>query len=553
VVPGNLGKIDHLVILMLENRSFDHMLGYLKLQGKRPEMEGLTGTEVNHDSNGVAVAVHPLATDGRPVPTFFANDPGHGMPDVLEQIAPDPITHITNGGFVTNFAKQLATEAEDLPPQWTTQRDISQIASGDSAFLSFRPVLPGKVFVHTSLSGGGQGSVANGLRAQLLLRRPGQLKPVANVTYPFSQKPPFQFSLTHDVTDAELAIPGDWTCEVLNWTNTPITFATDASFMVALHDTRGQEPAAAIMGYYDAGQVPVFDFLASEYAVCDRWHASLPTDTWPNRLYALSGTSRGVDTTPSGPGVPLHPPGYTFTTIFEFLQANGVDWRIFFSDLPFPLVFKTIAQKAEYTARMSSLSGFVSAAQTGDLPAVSWLEPTFSDVESAIGQPQEANDDHPPGDITRGQQLVQQIYNAVSAGPGWSKTLLLITYDEHGGFFDHVAPAPPPPDDDEAHRMYGVRVPAFVISAWGPRRLVSKDVFDHTSLLATTLRRFCVAAVASMGLRTQHANDVGRLLSSATFRAAPKMPPIAFANPPAAAAPLPDAFGVVLRKTLFGF
>jgi len=555
VVSGNLGKIDHLVVLMLENRSFDHMLGYLKLEGKRPELEGLTGSEVNRDANNVPIGVHPLATDGRPQPTYFANDPGHGWDDVVEQLKPDSVTGHSNGGFVKNFTKQLANQAKDLPPQWTTLHDVTLIDSQDSTFVAFRPVLPGKVLIHSVLDRHGTHS-ESGLLAQLILRRPGQSTPVATVKLPLSTtSDPPSLGLSHDVTDAELATPGNWTCEVVNGVMQAVTFTTDVSFMVALHDTRGQEAPAAIMGYYDAAQLPAYDLLAAEFAVCDHWFASLPTDTWPNRLYALAGTALGIDNTPSGAGVPDKPPGYTFSSIFEILQKRQIDWKIFFSDLPFPLVFKELAQHAEYTARMQPLSNFLLAAETGDLPAVAWLEPAFLDAEQAIARDDFANDDHPPGDVARGQQLVQQVFDALSRGPAWAKTLLMITYDEHGGFYDHFPPpnSPPPPDDDKHHAVYGVRVPAFVISPWVMRGSVSTKVFDHTSLLATILRRFCAGSVPSMGQRTNHAQDVGSLLSSTTPRVAPTMAPVPSPVADASTITAADGFGTVLRKTLLGF
>ena len=154
----------------------------------------------------------------------------------------------------------------------------------------------------------------------------------------------------------------------------------------------------------------------------------------------------------------------------------------------------------------------------------------------------------------------------LSSSPAWTKTLFIITYDEHGGFFDHVVPpglsadettpAPDPlapMDDDPRHRRYGVRVPAFVISPWVPQGFVSGQTYDHTSVLSTALRRFCPDAAASMGQRVAHANDLGAVLSRETPRG--DVPPMPAVQPPAAgAAPvrLPDSFGEVLRAAIFG-
>jgi phospholipase C len=316
------------------------------------------------------------------------------------------------------------------------------------------------------------------------------------------------------------------------------------------------------MGYHTAAHVPTYDFLAREFMVCDRWFAAIPTDTWPNRLYLLTGGAGTLRTTPTDASVTANPPGFSMKTIFEVLQARSVDWKVFFSDLPFSLIFKQLAQDATYTARMRVVSEFLDGAKTGDLPAVSWIDPNFSDVPDGEAN---ANDDTPPGDITPGQAFVGQIYNALAASPAWSKTLLVVLYDEHGGFYDHVTPPgtpasaglPPasggPPDDDPTMARYGVRVPAFIISPWVAPQSVSSVIHDHTSLLRTILLRFCAdGGVPSMGARTDHANELSPLLSGTSPRAGAVAPPINVSVPPAAAISV-DAFGNVLRKTLMGF
>src|SRR5262249_17930314 len=160
------------------------------------------------------------------------------------------------------------------------------------------------------------------------------------------------------------------------------------------------------------------------------------------------------------------------------------DWSIFFSNLPFALIFKRLAQDAQFTRRMRGLVEFLLRVRSGDLPSVSWIDPNFTDVQQVTQQLDKANDDHPAGDVVRGQRLVHALYNALAASPAWPKTLLLITYDEHGGFYDHVRPPGTPPlpqpsdapDDDDGFHRYGVRVPTFVVSPWVPRGSVSNDV-----------------------------------------------------------------------------
>ena len=103
----------------------------------------------------------------------------------------------------------------------------------------------------------------------------------------------------------------------------------------------------------------------------------------------------------------------------------------------------------------------------------------------------QSNDDHPPSDVQDGQELVFLVYNALASGKNWDKTLLLIVYDEHGGFYDHVSPPQAPDDDPATFGRYGVRVPAIVVSPWVAPRSVCKALFDHTSIIHTILARFC--------------------------------------------------------------
>ena len=588
VMTGNLGKVDHVVVLMMENRSFDQMLGYLSLEKGRTDVDGLRVGDHNKDASGNVYPVHPFgATETR-----FRVDPGHGAPDADEQLSGDTLTKApdvpappgagapavlqSNAGFVRNFAEQIAKE-ETLSPQ----HDSAQIVQGGTRRIPFRPLGPGIIAVRSEVNPR-PARAESGFLGQLTLRRPGGA-PVA---------PPVRvaigatfLSLSYTLTAADLATVDDWTCEVANESDDLVTFTTDIINSRGPRDIDETEPVGAIMGYHNDAHLAAYDLLAREYAICDRWFSSVATDTWPNRLYAMSGGSGGSTTTPSPDDVAANPPGYTLKTIFEVLQEHAVDWMIYFSDLPFALIIRKLAQDAAFTARMRSLSDFLQRAQTGDLPSVTWLDPNYGDVPDNDDL---ASDDHPPyGDVVRGQQLIAQVYNALAQSPAWSKTLLLITYDEHGGFYDHVLPpgTPPrtdgPPDDVPALQRYGLRVPAFVVSSWVARGTVSTATYDHTSLLRTILLRFCATTlvteptraaapvriggpggpagpvgprVPSMGARTDHANDVGALLSADVPRTqVSTVPPI---PPPADArrAPfIPTAFGAVLRRALLGF
>jgi phospholipase C len=165
---------------------------------------------------------------------------------------------------------------------------------------------------------------------------------------------------------------------------------------------------------------------------------------------------------------------------------------------------------------------FLTHAAKGKLGAVSWIDPNFADFR----EPNVAsNDDHPPSDVVAGQELVLKLYNAVVNSPKWKKILLIITYDEHGGFFDHVSP-PAAQDDNREFRQYGVRVPALIISPWVEQGTVAKTLFDHTSIIKTILLRFCQKAdgtIPDMGARVTAANHLGGLLTRTSPRPAPQL------------------------------
>jgi phospholipase C len=274
-------------------------------------------------------------------------------------------------------------------------------------------------------------------------------------------------------------------------------------------------PAAAdpvvVMGYYDGQQLPVYDYLARRFCVCDRWFCSVKGATFPNRLYAVAGRSAGSRDNAS-------PPVYHLPSFVRKLDAAGASWRWYTHEL-FATIWsvdrdylpRSLDNVRPFSSPFSS-EDFFSAAKSGSLPDVSWIDPNFVDVGGAAG----SNDDHPPSDVRAGQELVLRVLNALARGPGWERTLLVITYDEHGGFFDHVPP-PEAEDDDprpEFH-SYGPRVPAIVVSP-RVRPGVSHELFDHTSIIKTCLARFCrneSGLVPDMGARVNAANHLGLLLA----------------------------------------
>jgi hypothetical protein len=160
-------------------------------------------------------------------------------------------------------------------------------------------------------------------------------------------------------------------------------------------------------------------------------------------------------------------------------------------------------------------ANFVASALAGDLPSVTFIDPDFIDFPPGF-------DDDAPADIARGQHFIGTIANALIQGPLWSRTLFIITYDEHGGFYDHVPPPAAIPVSAIDH--YGVRVPAFVVSPWVTRSAVSGVVFDHTSIAKTITRRFMSAYPLDMGERMAKANDLSSVLRKSARQDRPQIP-----------------------------
>lgn len=268
-------------------------------------------------------------------------------------------------------------------------------------------------------------------------------------------------------------------------TETPLAnqHATMNGFLISYQRTKPANPNE-IMECYTPDQLPVISTLAREFAISDAWYASVPTQTWPNRAYFHLGTSRGKIN-----NYPYDPFDYDVPTIFNVLEQQKISWAVYNDSifesatrLQFPQLWDLLLEP-----RFQNLSTFEEDARNGRLPAYSFLEPSF------IVDP---NDAHPPHDLLLAEQLVWRVWNAVSTGAHWDSTLLVITFDEHGGCIDHQ---PPPenavaPDDQLAanafaFNRYGVRIPTIAISPWIEAGTVFRSPtdapYDHTSVLAT--------------------------------------------------------------------
>jgi phospholipase C len=355
-----LDHIEHVVVLMLENRSFDSMLGML--YPKSPGFDGLTGTEFNLDAAGNPVPVWNSPGTDRQTLSIPDPDPGELFTDINTQLfeaklAPWPAKVPSMGGFARNYATQTDQVGGNYAPK-------------------------------------------------------------------------------------------------------------------------------NVMHYFTPEQVPVISRLARQFAVCDRWFASAPCQTWPNRFFVHTGTADRHENND-----PPHLPDVD--TIFNRFELASESWKIYFHDIA---QSKTLTRLWLLRDNFHFYEQFQLDAKNGTLPAYSFIEPRyFSDLALP-------NDQHPPHVVTLGEQLIADVYNQVRNGPAWTKTLLVITYDEHGGCYDHVPPpaAVPPetPEDGQTFKFdrYGVRVPAVIISPFvrqGTALRPPGDVpFDHTSILKTLRTRF---------------------------------------------------------------
>lgn len=286
----------------------------------------------------------------------------------------------------------------------------------------------------------------------------------------------------------------------------------------------------AVMHYFTPDQVPVISTLARAFAVSDRWHASAPCQTWPNRFFAHTGTANGYVN-----NAPTHFP-YEMETVFNRMDSVGQSWRVYFHDIPQSATLAKLWDKALTHFRHFE-ADFANDARAGTLPAYSFIEPRyFTDVVLGCMP----NDQHPPHDVSHGEALIAAVYDAVRSGPAWPETLLVITYDEHGGCYDHVVPpAATPPGGQTPNGFnfdrFGVRVPAVIVSPWVKPGSVIRPAgearFDHTSISATLRARFGYAPLTA---REAAAPDLLSALNGDGTADCPLFGPTAEATPTAA-------------------
>uniref|UniRef100_A0A0D6R545 Non-specific phospholipase C1 n=1 Tax=Araucaria cunninghamii TaxID=56994 RepID=A0A0D6R545_ARACU len=254
-----------------------------------------------------------------------------------------------------------------------------------------------------------------------------------------------------------------------------------------------------VMSGFRPEVLPVYSTLASEFAVFDRWFASVPTSTQPNRFYVHSATSHGSCSNVKSDLIK----GFPQKTIFDSLEESGLSFGIYYQNIPATLFFTQLRKLKSVLKFHEYNLSFKLHAKLGILPNYVVIEQRYFNVNLFP-----ANDDHPSHDVAEGQKFVKEVYETLRASPQWNEMMFLVTYDEHGGFYDHV-PTPvsnvPNPDGIIGPEPYffefdrlGVRVPTLLISPWiekgtaihEPNGPTPHSQFEHSSVPATVKKLF---------------------------------------------------------------
>lgn len=249
------------------------------------------------------------------------------------------------------------------------------------------------------------------------------------------------------------------------------------------------------IGYYTRNDLRFLGSASLSWTVLDNYHAAIMAETYPNRIYQHAGQTDRLTNTSTM---------CTLPTIWDRLAAAGLSGRYYYGDVPFTALWGPahLSISRDYPA-------FLADCKAGTLPNVAFVDPRFEDEGSGT-----SGDDHPHADIRTGEAFLNQVYRAITQGAGWPNTVLVVTFDEWGGFFDHVTPtaAPIPAADKLAGNsdgLRGFRVPSLVISPWSPRGAVSHYLFDHTSTLRMIEWRW---GLQPLSVRDKTANNLALAL-----------------------------------------
>jgi phospholipase C len=254
------------------------------------------------------------------------------------------------------------------------------------------------------------------------------------------------------------------------------------------------------VSYLTRDHVPAAWSLADHYVSCDQWYASVLGPTLPNRMYWHTGTSNGIKT---------NEPVFSWQSVYHRLAAKGIEYAYYYGDVPVLAIINDIEGHEDRIFRMRD---FFRHAEAGTLAPVVYIDPSFT-----------ANDDHPPHHPLLGQQLIAAVYQALATSPQWSRCLFVVTYDEHGGFYDHVAPPADAADEHaaEGFNQFGIRVPTIVAGPYIKQGEVISTRYDHTSMLKHLQHELDLAPLYA---RVDQASDLRDCFDEARVAAADPRP-----------------------------
>ncbi|WP_369046628.1 alkaline phosphatase family protein [Sinomonas sp. P10A9] len=260
------------------------------------------------------------------------------------------------------------------------------------------------------------------------------------------------------------------------------------------------------VGYYTSADLAFWAQAAPGWTVCDNYYAAVMAETYPNRFYQHAAQTDRIHNSSVNATMP---------TIWDSLAKAGVSGKYYYSDVPFLALWGT-----KYLPISAPYATFLSDCAAGTLPAVSFVDPRF--LEEGTGT---SGDDHPHADVRSGELFLNEVYSAVTKSPQWSRTLLVVNFDEWGGFYDHVAPTTAP-DVSPTTALRGFRVPALAVSPYARRGAIASGTYDHTSVLKAIEWRWNLPALTP---RDANAANIAEVLD---LRSAPNLSAPTYLVPP---------------------